>query len=69
MTEPARGLADDSQPFRDDSLARFAPADNLYDAIRADVASIGGVEFQPLLRTYEREFPFNDIDWNPFDDE
>ena len=63
------GVRDEASVYRDDPKARFAPADNLYDAIRADVAAIGGVEFQPLRRTYGRELPFNDIDWNPFDDE
>jgi hypothetical protein len=29
---------------------RFAPADNLYDAIRADLKAIGGIDFEPLPR-------------------
>jgi hypothetical protein len=47
---------------------RFAPADNLFDAIRADVAAIGGVDFEPLRRRYDSELPFNDIDENPFEE-
>jgi hypothetical protein len=47
---------------------RFAPADNLFDAIRADVAPLGGVEFQPLLRHSEREPPFSEIDEDPNDE-
>jgi hypothetical protein len=50
-------------------MDRFAPANNLYDAIRADVESIGGVNFQPLLRDISSEPPFNDIDWDPNGDE
>lgn len=51
------------------SPERFAPADNLYDAIRADVAPFGGVEFMPLLRQRESEPPFSDIDDEPNDGE
>ena len=54
---------------REQSPARFAPADNLYDAIRADVAPFGGVEFVPLLRSRESEPPFSDIDDEPNDGE
>jgi len=32
------------------NLGRFAPADNIYDAIRADVKALGGVDFEPLPR-------------------
>jgi hypothetical protein len=48
-----------------DEFERFAPADNLYDAIRSDVEPIGGVDLEPLLRDRSREYPFNDIDWPP----
>ncbi len=35
----------------DSASARFAPADNLYDAIRFDLASTGGFDdFEPLQR-------------------
>ena len=49
-------------------MMRFAPADNLYDAIRADVEPIGGIDFEPLLRDRDNEYPFNDLDW-PLGDE
>jgi hypothetical protein len=65
-----KGLRD---PSRDNAAARiaggasppacFAPSDNLFDAIRADVATIGGgVVFEPLLRPRSDEPPFSDID-------
>ena len=57
-----RALADEPRGFARDPVARFAPADNLYDAIRSDVAAMGGVEFQPLMRRYNREPPFSDLD-------
>ncbi len=63
------GAAEEPNPYRSDPGARYAPADNLYDAIRADVAVLGGIDFQPLRRVQESEYPFNDIDWNPFEDE
>ncbi len=34
---------------------RFAPAENLYDAIRRDVGSHGIDGFEPLIRHYDRE--------------
>lgn len=53
-----------------DSLARFKPADNLYDAIRFDVEPLGGVEFEPLLRQRVRELPdFSDPEYGTYDDE
>ncbi len=45
------GAADEAQPYRDDPLLRFAPYDNLWDAIRADVERFGGgFEIRPLDR-------------------
>ncbi|MEI9888511.1 MAG: hypothetical protein WDN08_18820 [Rhizomicrobium sp.] len=51
------GAADEAQAYRDDSLARPVPPDNLYDAIRAEVDAVGGVEFEPLRRLADREPP------------
>ena len=64
-----RSVADEAREILESSLARFAPADNLYDAIRSDVAPLGGVEFMPLLRHRESEPPFSDIDDEPNDGE
>jgi plasmid stability protein len=64
-----RSVADEAREIIENSLARFAPADNLYDAIRADVAPLGGVEFRPLLRQVSSEPPFSDIDDEPNDGE
>lgn len=62
--------ADEARPFQGEKPTRFAPADNLHDAIRSDLEAIGGgIEFQPLRRVFGHEYPFNDIDWNPFDGE
>jgi hypothetical protein len=64
--DPARAYVHKSainSPTSD--IERFAPADNLYDAIRADVESLGGVDLEPLQRDRSREHPFNDIDWPP----
>jgi hypothetical protein len=64
--DPTRAYAHKPAANRaQDELERFAPADNLYDAIRADVESIGGIDLEPLLRDCSREPPFNDIDWPP----
>jgi hypothetical protein len=49
--------------------ARFAPTDNLFDAIRLDVGSAGIENFEPLSRSYDREPPFSEIDEDWFDDE
>jgi len=69
FNEPSRAYAQaPAVDTMDRERARFAPADNLYDAIRADVAPIGGVDFLPLFREGSREPPFNDIDWNPDDE-
>jgi hypothetical protein len=47
---------------RPSARARFAPADNLFDAIRLDVGSAGIENFEPLSRSYSREPPFSEID-------
>jgi hypothetical protein len=68
FNEPASPYVRKSEAGPEDSeLARFAPAGNLYDAIRSDVEPIGGVDLEPLLRDRSGEPPFNDIDW-PADD-
>jgi hypothetical protein len=42
----------------DNISARFAPADNLYDAIRSDLASTTGFDdFEPLQRYYVKAAP------------
>lgn len=66
LEDPARAYVHRSavgSPASD--IERFAPADNLYDAIRADVESLGGVDLEALQRDRSREPPFNDIDWPP----
>jgi hypothetical protein len=63
------GLADEPREFKHDSKVRFAPADNLYDAIRHDVGPNGIEGFEPLSRQYSREPPFSEIDEDWFDDE
>jgi hypothetical protein len=62
-------VAKEPQEIPAHPLARFAPADNLYDAIRSDVAPLGGVEFMPLIRHRDSEPPFSDIDDEPNDGE
>ena len=50
--------ADEAQPYGEDPNARFAPFDNLYDAIRADVAEFGGgFDIKPLKRYRHRSPP------------
>ena len=46
------GPCEDKPASDSDEIAanRFAPAENLYDAIRADLKAIGGVDFEPLPR-------------------
>jgi hypothetical protein len=62
--QPSGGLHEEPREFVQDPKARFAPADNLYDAIRADVANLGEFEFRPLDRQYTRDLPFfNDPDY------
>ncbi|HTQ14377.1 MAG TPA: hypothetical protein VMH86_10915 [Rhizomicrobium sp.] len=57
-------MQDEPREFARDSKARFAPADNLYDAIRFDIANLGDFEFKPLDRQYSRDLPFvNDPDF------
>lgn len=53
----------------EETLQRFAPADNLYDAIRADVAPFGGVEFFWFERPVTSLYPFSDVDDEPNDGE
>ncbi|HUJ02046.1 MAG TPA: hypothetical protein VLW75_00295 [Rhizomicrobium sp.] len=61
---PNQGLADEPREFARDAKLRFAPADNLYDAIRSDVSQLGEYEFQPLTRQCSRDLPFfNDPDY------
>jgi plasmid stability protein len=64
-----RSVSDEAREIIEKLLERFEPADNLYDAIRADVSSVGGVEFQALDRFYSRELPFSDVDDEPNDGE
>jgi len=72
LNDPARAYT--KKPSSTDSdrataRARFAPAENLYDAIRLDVGSDGIDGFEPLSRHYDREPPFSEIDEDWFDDE
>jgi plasmid stability protein len=64
-----RSVAEEAREILENSLARFTPANNLYDAIRSDVAAFDGVELVPLRRTRESEPPFSDIDDEPNDGE
>jgi hypothetical protein len=57
-----RGLGDEPREFVGDSKARFAPADNLYDAIRFDITPLGEFEFSPLGRDRQPGIPFFDPD-------
>jgi hypothetical protein len=65
----ANSLAEEPREFVQNSKARFAPADNLYDAIRFDIGPNGIDDFEPLPRQYDREPPFSEIDEDWFDDE
>jgi hypothetical protein len=71
LNDPSRAytnkpaFADPDAPAR----VRFAPVENLYDAIRLDVGSDGIDGFEPLLRHYDSEPPFSEIDEDWFDDE
>jgi hypothetical protein len=72
LNDPARAYAnkrDSSDTDRLAARARFAPAENLYDAIRLDIGPDGIEGFEPLLRHYDREPPFSEIDEDWFDDE
>jgi hypothetical protein len=64
MTRP-----DSADTDRASARVRFAPAENLYDAIRIDVSSDGIDGFEPLFRHYDSEPPFSEIDEDWFDDE
>jgi hypothetical protein len=62
--KPKNSLAEEPREFLHDAKTRFAPADNLYDAIRSDVARLGDFEFVPLARQYTSDPPFfNDPDF------
>ncbi len=71
LHDPARAYAKKQSSADADRLpahVRFAPANNLYDAIRHDVGP-GGIEgFEPLQRHYDHEPPFSEIDEDWFDD-
>ncbi|HTT96466.1 MAG TPA: hypothetical protein VMF58_00325 [Rhizomicrobium sp.] len=71
LNDPARAYA--NKPVAaDEGLSasiRFAPAENLYDAIRLDVGADGIDNFEPLQRHYDNEPPFSEIDEDWFDDE
>jgi len=67
--EQGRSLAEEARDFAGRVPARFSPADNLYDAIRADMAAIAPLnelEFQPLLRHLDRDPSFV---WDHLDSE
>jgi hypothetical protein len=59
---PPGAHQEEPREFVPESKARFAPADNLYDAIRFDIAPLGEFEFMPLERNRERGIPFFDPD-------
>lgn len=61
-TPKSLGVQDEPREFVRDPKTRFAPADNLYDAIRFDIAHLGEFEFRPLERDRERGIPFFDPD-------
>lgn len=70
LQDPPRAYA--VKPVSADQEAarsRFAPADNLFDAIRADVERLGGIDFQSLHRLRDKEPPFSDLDEDWFNDE
>ncbi|HEY1836470.1 MAG TPA: hypothetical protein VGG36_02345 [Rhizomicrobium sp.] len=71
LHDPARAYVKKPAPADADRLSariRFAPADNLYDAIRHDIGRNGIEGFEPLQRHYDREPPFSEIDEDWFDD-
>jgi hypothetical protein len=49
--------ADEAGTYRDDPLARYAPADNLFDAIRFDVERLGGGFVIKPLKRYRHRSP------------
>jgi hypothetical protein len=61
---PSKELAakEDAQTYRDDPKNRFAPYDNLYDAIRGDMKELGIKGFDLKLSKRGGRFP-------PLDDE
>jgi hypothetical protein len=72
LNDPARAYANkpgSADLNRAAASVRFAPAENLYDAIRLDVGPNGIDDFEPLLRHYDSEPPFSEIDEDWFDDE
>jgi hypothetical protein len=69
LNDPARAyIAKPAAADSDDAKVRFAPADNLYDAIRSDVGPNGIAGFQPLRRHYVREAVLGEINEDWFDD-
>jgi hypothetical protein len=72
LNDPARAYRNtpgSAASERAPASVRFAPAENLYDAIRLDVGPHGIDGFEPLSRHYDREPPFSEIDEDWFDDE
>jgi hypothetical protein len=72
LHDPSRAYANkpaSADPDRMPARVRFAPAENLHDAIRLDVGTDGIDGFEPLLRHYNNEPPFSEIDEDWFDDE
>lgn len=69
FNDPARAYAVPPTADRLPARVRFAPADNLFDAIRLDVGPAGIADYEPLLRQYDREPLFSEIDEPWFDDE
>ena len=68
--ERKRGVPENKNPSpAGETGLRFAPADNLYDAIRADVAPFGGVDFHFFERQVTSLYPFSDVDDEPNDGE
>jgi hypothetical protein len=62
LHDPTRAYAKKPAPGdanRVPARVRFAPADNLYDAIRHDIGPNGIPDFEPLERHYDRVPPFS----------
>jgi hypothetical protein len=53
---------EDVQAYRDDPKARYAPCDNLYDAIRHDMKELG-------IKGFYLKIPKRTGRWPPDDDE
>lgn len=69
FSDPRRAYSQAPAAGKKRAVDRFAPADNLYDAIRGDVAPVGGIDLHRFERDVSSEPPFSDIDWDPNDDE